>query len=186
MPEFDWQQACQEAASNGDERPTWAYDWPAGEILAECLAELIDCRGKHVCDLGCGRGRLGRQALSLHAERVCFADGSQHPLAYLQQLVVDARASFHQHRWGAPIPEAPYDLILGGDILYRPECFQDLLHSIATSLTATGKALLADPRNQLEPVLADLTRAEGLRWQTRRLEQGITLVTLPLDQKSTK
>lgn len=171
FPDFDWQAACKEVADS-DERPTWAYTWPAGLRLLGDLAELIDLRGLRVCDLGCGRGLLGLAALQLGAASVHFCDASETVLSYVQECLdhngLSQRSSCHPHRWGTPIPGAPFDLILGGDILYRPECFTELLDSIATGLSQEGQALLADPRQKLEKELSALAIARSLRTTIQR------------------
>ncbi|MBA3710733.1 MAG: methyltransferase domain-containing protein [Planctomycetes bacterium] len=151
---------------------TGGYPWPAGERLTRDLAAIVSCAGLTVCDLGCGRGALGCAALASGARRVAFADVNPDALATAEAIVADrgwsARASFHRHRWDEPIPLAPYDLILGGDILYRPDFFSELMSTIAASLAADGRCLLSDPRKRLDPELAGLASAHGLALRTKR------------------
>ncbi len=153
---------------------TWAYQWPAGARLARDFATIVSCVGLAVCDLGCGAGALGRAALAGGARSVTFADGNPAALASvhaaLGAMADDARIEFHPHRWGEPLPGAPYDLILGGDILYRPECFADLLTSIAHGLGEHGRCLLSDPRKVLEPELPMFAEERALTWTTRRMK----------------
>jgi predicted nicotinamide N-methyase len=157
---------------------TGAYEWPAGARFARELATLADCRGRAVCDLGCGRGALGRIALVSGARSVAFLDGAADVVATLRaELGGDPRASFHLHRWGEAAPGAPYDLILGGDILYRPDCFAALLDSIAGGLAHDGLCLLSDPRTALEPELPSLARERGLSWIASR-RSDVTVVQL--------
>ena len=165
-PDFDWQAAFSNAEASGDDRPTWAYDWPAGQRMSAELAQLTTIKNARVCDLGCGRGQLGFTALELDARLVYFCDHSAEILSYVGNKL--HHNGFHErgvcstHRWGSPIPGAPFDVILGGDILYRPECFADLLASIASSLSTSGLALLSDPRSELEPELFELSIPLGL------------------------
>ena len=178
-PEHNWQQAVEAAAAEGDERPTWAYDWPAGKRLAGELTELATLDGQRVCDLGCGRGRLGLIAAMAGAQ-VTWADGSPHPLAFVAATAAcNGLAGQHVlHQWGEPVPHGPYDLIVGGDILYRPECFTALLRSIADSLAPHGQALLSDPRSRLESELPEIAATCGLSWRSERRPAGYTLVCL--------
>jgi hypothetical protein len=88
----------------------------------------------------------------------------------------EPRAAFHQHRWGEPMPRR-YDLILGGDILYRADCFPALLDSIASGLAANGLCLLSDPRERLEDELPQLAAERGLTWTTER-RRDFTLARL--------
>ncbi|MCK6490628.1 MAG: protein N-lysine methyltransferase family protein [Planctomycetes bacterium] len=150
---------------------TWAYDWPAGRGLARDLAALADCRGRRVADLGCGRGGLGAAALQAGAAAVAFCDGSARALAYVAEAVrlnqAGDRARCHIHRWGEPLPDGPWDLILGGDLLYRPAVVPALLASIAASLAAEGCALLSDMRHQADDEIEASAGQQGLttRWQ---------------------
>jgi SAM-dependent methyltransferase len=150
---------------------TGGYAWPAGDRMARDLHAVAAFAGRRVLDLGCGPGQLGRRALALGAATVVFADGSA--------AVVAALAGFAavEHRWGDPVPGAPFDVILGGDILYRPECFADLLRSIALALAPDGVALLSDPRPVLDAELPALAAAAHLTWTTAR-RADYTLATL--------
>ncbi len=151
---------------------TWRYDWPAGGRLLGELAALIDPRGRRVVDLGCGRGRLGAWALAQGAAEVIFADQSANALAEVAARHPQGRTLVH--RWGEPLP--PADLVLGGDILYRAALFPELIASLASALSQGGLALLADPRQTLEPELPRLAAAHGLDWREERRPAAYTLV----------
>lgn len=158
---------------------TWRYDWPAGRRLLAELSTLAPLAGRRVADLGCGRGRLGLAALDLGATSVVFADASPAALAALAADLAGhpraACARLCEHRWGAPLPGGPCDLILGGDILYLPQEFPALLDTVAVSLADGGQALLADPRSTLEAELPRLAQARGLTWTQTRRPGGYTL-----------
>jgi predicted nicotinamide N-methyase len=159
---------------------TWAYGWPAGQKLGADLADLVTCQGLRVADLGCGRGHNGFSALALGAAVVAFADASALALDFVAAVAaanaLEPRCRICQHEWGEPLPGAPYDLILGGDILYRPDWFARLLDTLASSLAPHGLALLSDPRQALDDDLPRLARAAGLTWETTRQTHGYTLV----------
>jgi SAM-dependent methyltransferase len=148
---------------------TGVYRWPAGDRLSKDLHAVIVLTGLRVLDLGCGPGQCGRRAQELGAAEVVFADGNPVAVAALPGAVL--------HQWGDPVPGAPFAVILGGDILYRSECFAALLHSIALALTPQGVALLADPRPSLESELPALAEQAGLTWKTVR-RSDYTLVTV--------
>ncbi|MBA3846897.1 MAG: methyltransferase domain-containing protein [Planctomycetes bacterium] len=152
--------------------------------MAAELASVVDCRDRRVADLGCGRGHLGLTALTGGAASVLFADGHPEAIARLGRVIAAngfaARARAAQHTWGGPLPTAPFDVILGGDVLYRPECFAPLLRTIAGSLAPAGRCLLSDPRLRLEEELADLAVAEGLTHASRRSDRGYTVLSLSL------
>ncbi|HYE04055.1 MAG TPA: methyltransferase domain-containing protein [Planctomycetota bacterium] len=167
---------------DGAREATWSYAWPAGERMAAELAAVVDCRDLTVADLGCGRGHLGLTALTGGAASVLFADGHGDAIARLDRVIaangLAARARAARHEWGDPLPDAPFDVILGGDVLYRPECFAALVRTIAGSLAAGGRCLLSDPRLRLEDELADRAAAAGLAWSSRRRDGGYTLLSL--------
>lgn len=171
-PDFDWAQAHRLAADGGDERPTWAYEWPAGQRLAQALIQDQRCRGKRVVDLGCGRGPVGKAALASGAREVVFADSCSHILAYLDAWIahneLTARARTWQHRWGEPVSEPAFDLVLGGDVCYRPECQGDLIASVAGLLAEDGLGILSDPRQRPEPALREFSAEYGLHLELTR------------------
>ncbi|MBA3938927.1 MAG: methyltransferase domain-containing protein [Planctomycetes bacterium] len=168
------------AAAPPDTDLTWAYGWPAGQKLGADLGDLVDCRGLRVADLGCGRGHNGFSALALGAAMVAFADGSALALEFVAAVAaandLAPRCRTHLHQWGEPLPQAPFDLILGGDILYRPDWFDRLLGTLAASLAPHGLALFSDPRQALDADLPRLASAAGLTWETTRQARGYTLV----------
>ena len=168
--------------ARGDADLTWAYPWPAGERLAADLAEIADCRGLRIAEMGCGRGRSGLTALLLGAAEVLFADIAAEPLSYVTEAMaanqVSNRGRTSLHAWGDRLPGAPFDLLIGADILYRPAFHASLLKSIASSLHPAGQCLLADPRTELEPELPLLAAACGLSWRQQRRALGYTLVTV--------
>jgi SAM-dependent methyltransferase len=150
--------------------------------MAGELALIARCADLRIADLGCGRGHLGLAALALGARHVAFCDGSPRPLAWVAAVLAHNhladRAACHQHRWGSPVPDGPYDLILGGDILYRGDAIPALVHSIADSLAPDGIALLGDPRSAPDPVLLEALASTGLTATHLRREAGYTLTRL--------
>ncbi len=158
---------------------TGAYAWPAGSRLAEELAQLVDCRGATVADLGCGLGQLGFSALALDAAQVRFADGARALVELAARTIscnqLGARAQASVHQWGDPLPGAPFTLILGGDILYRPECFSGLAATLDASLAPGGECLLADPRRTLDPEFTTALAHHALAWIWERRAAGYTL-----------
>lgn len=167
------------APADNTEDHTGVYAWPAGERLARDLSGLLECRGLRVLDLGCGRGHLGFSALRLGATEVVFADGN--PVVRDGVAAVGAangiRANVIAHDWGEPVPGGPFDVVLGGDLLYRPNHVPALFASIASALSPNGLALLSDPRQRLEAELPRLAATAGLTWCPER-RYDYTLVRL--------
>jgi predicted nicotinamide N-methyase len=148
--------------------------------LAAELGCVADCRSRRVADLGCGRGALGLTALTLGAQDVLFADASPVAIDFVDRALLanrlSGRAVAVPHTWGGALPGAPYALLLGGDILYRPELFPALIATIAASLAPDGLCLLSDPRQRLEDGLPGLAARHGLDWRCERRPAGYTLV----------
>jgi predicted nicotinamide N-methyase len=167
---------------SGDADLTWAYPWPGGERLAADLPALGPWNGLRIAELGCGRGRCGLTLLLLGAESCLFCDGSPEPLAYVTSALAHnhlaERGCTAQHSWGAMVPNGPYDVLIGADILYRPAYHVALLTSLAGALAPQGRALLSDPRAELEPDLRDQAQSVGLSWHEERRPGEYTLVTL--------
>ncbi len=151
---------------------TGAYQWPAGAALASDLEHHVNGHGQRVLDLGCGRGALGFTAISLAAQYVVFADASPIAIDLVQRTItankLNDRATVVQLNWGDAPPLGPYDLILGGDILYRPGLFPALAHTIAQGLSPLGACLLSDPRTAVESNLPSIFKAVGLSWESKR------------------
>ncbi len=175
--------------ASADEDITGIYSWRVGSGLSAGLAAITDVSKRTVLDLGCGRGALGLSALALGAAHVTFADASPVVVDWLARLIalndLSGRASVVRHAWGEPVPGAPVELVLGGDVLYRPRCHDALLTSIAAALADDGLALLSDPRERLEPELPDLASAHGLTWATERRADS-TLVRIGRDTRRRK
>ncbi len=162
------------ACAHSGEDGTWRYAWPAGERFLSEIADLVEVRGRRVIDLGCGQGRLGLWAAQAGAAAVLFADRSAEALA---TIPLPPTGHLLTHRWGEPLPAC--DVLLGGDILYRPPTFPDLLASIASALIDPGAvAWLVDPRRSMEPELPEYAVRTGLSWAPTRREAGYTLVKL--------
>jgi SAM-dependent methyltransferase len=189
-PHLSWVVAPTDGPRRGlasdDEDVTCLYQWPAGAFLGTLPLMRDTCAGRRVADLGCGRGALGLGACAHGATRVLFADASPVAIDFLTRTLaangLADRARAALHRWGTPLPDGPWEVILGGDILYRPECFTDLLDTIAASLTTDGVALLSDPRVRLEESLTGLAAERALTWETARIAH-ITVVSIRRRQR---
>ena len=140
-----------EAAFDDDEfLPYWAELWPSGIALAEAVAAL-DVRGLRVLELGAGLG-LPSLAAALGGADVLATDWSEDAVALLQDNAARNGAALRAAtvRWDDPralVAAAPWDLVLGADLLYERRN-ADVLLELLPRLGAS--VLLADPGRPFE------------------------------------
>ena len=128
--------------------PYWAELWPSGVALARRVAARA-LKGARVLELGCGLG-LPSLAAALAGGRVLATDWSPQAIellhdnaerndAVLETAIVD---------WQRPAPlleRAPWDLVLGADLLYERRNVAPLLELLPPLLGERGELWLADP-----------------------------------------
>jgi predicted nicotinamide N-methyase len=142
--------------------PYWAELWPSGVALARRVAARA-LRGARVLELGCGLG-LPSLAAALAGGRVLATDWSPQAIellrdnaelngAALETAIVD---------WKQPaaiVERAPWDLVLGADLLYERRNVEPLLVLLPALLGERGELWLADPgRAPAEDFLAGFER----------------------------
>jgi len=128
-----------------DRLPFWAELWPSGSALAAAVAAL-DLTGRRVLELGCGLG-LPALAAALRGADVLATDWAEDAIELLQRnaernglFVRVARV-----RWSEPEPllrAAPWDLVLGADLLYEARNAKQLAELLPG---LGGDLLLAEP-----------------------------------------
>jgi predicted nicotinamide N-methyase len=135
-----------EAAFDEDEfLPYWAELWPSGLGLARHVAGL-ELSGRRVVELGCGLG-LPSLAAALRGADVLATDWADDAIELLRRNAerngVTLRVA--QVRWSEPEPllrAAPWDLVLGADLLYEERNAEQLA---ALLPQLGGETLLAEP-----------------------------------------
>jgi predicted nicotinamide N-methyase len=159
-----------EAAFDEEEfLPYWAELWPSGLALARHVAAR-DLSGLRVLELGCG---LGVPALTaaLCGGEVLATDWAEDAIDLLGRnaernglFLRTARV-----RWSEPEPllrAAPWDLVLGADLLYEArnaEQLAELLPGLA------GEVLLAEPGRPYAKEFLERFRAEPVGERIYRL-----------------
>jgi predicted nicotinamide N-methyase len=125
--------------------PYWAELWPSGLALARHVAGL-DLDGWKVLELGCGLG-LPALAAALRGAEVLATDWAEEAIELLQRNTerngVFLRAA--RVRWSEPEPllrAAPWDLVLGADLLYEVRNLEQLAFLLPA---LCGEVLLAEP-----------------------------------------
>lgn len=140
--------------------------WPAAIALAhEIAARADDVRGRTVLELGAGTGLPGIVAASLGARvtqtdrqelamSVCRRNGERNGVAGIEYRLVD---------WTDWRDEAPYDWIIGSDILYGESFHPHLRAIFESSLAPGGRVLISDPYRATSFRLLEAMEAEGWR-----------------------
>ena len=150
-----------EAAFDEDEfLPYWAELWPSGLALARHVAGL-ELAGRRVLELGCGLG-LPSLAAALRGADVLATDWAEDAIELLRRNAerngVELRVA--RVRWNEPEPllrDAPWDLVLGADLLYE-ERNADQLAALLPSLG--GEVVLAEPGRPYAKVFLERFDAE--------------------------
>ena len=142
--------------------PYWAELWPSGVALARRVAARA-LRGARVLELGCGLG-LPSLAAALAGGRVLATDWSPQAIELLRNNAERNGAALETAvvDWQRPAPlleRAPWDLVLGADLLYERRNVAPLLELLPPLLGERGELWLADPgRAPAEDFLAGFER----------------------------
>jgi predicted nicotinamide N-methyase len=135
-----------EAAFDEEEfLPYWAELWPSGLALARHLAGL-ELRGLKVLELGCGLG-LPSLAAAARGADVLATDWAEDAIGLLRKNAErnGVLLRFARVRWSEPEPllrAAPWDLVLGADLLYEARNAEQLAELLPQ---LGGEVLLAEP-----------------------------------------
>jgi predicted nicotinamide N-methyase len=135
-----------EAAFDEEEfLPYWAELWPSGLALARHVATL-ELDGKRVLELGCGLG-LPALTAALRGADVLATDWAEHAIELLRRNAerngVFLRVA--RVRWSEPetlLRAAPWDLVLGADLLYEARNAEQLAELVPG---LGGELVLAEP-----------------------------------------
>ena len=160
----------EEAFADDEFLPYWAELWPSGVALARAVAEL-DVRGLRVLELGAGLG-LPSLAATLGGADVLATDWAEDAVELLRTNALRNRIALRVERvrWDAPeqlLREAPWDLVLGADLLYERRNADQLLVLLPQ---LGGDVLLAEPgRPFAKSFLA--------RWQAEEIAERVYRLT---------
>jgi len=125
--------------------PYWAELWPSGVALARVVAEQ-DLAGARVLELGAGLG-LPSLAAAVRGAQVLATDWAEEAVALLRENAAANGIALRAERvrWDDPGPllaDAPWDVVLGADLLYEDRNATLLLELLPR---LGGDILLADP-----------------------------------------
>ncbi|MFL5958840.1 MAG: class I SAM-dependent methyltransferase [Gaiellaceae bacterium] len=140
--------------------PYWAELWPSGVALARQVAER-ELHGLRVLELGCGLG-LPALAAGLRGGEVLATDWAEDAIELLRRNAerngVFLRVA--RVRWNEPEPllrAAPWDLVLGADLLYEARNAEQLAELLPL---LGGEVLLAEPGRPYAKEFLERFRAE--------------------------
>ncbi|MGH6829388.1 MAG: class I SAM-dependent methyltransferase [Rhizomicrobium sp.] len=144
-----WQKTEAELDRTGIAPPYWAFAWPGGQALAR---HVIDhpalVRGKRVLDVGAGSGLVALAAAKAGAQHVTAADIDPMAPAVIHRNALANGLRVEAAAMDATMGEAPYDLILIGDMFYERALAERLLAWL-TRLDA--QVLIGDPGRSYFP-----------------------------------
>ena len=170
----------EEAFEHEEFLPYWAELWPASVALA-CAVSALRVRGLRVIELGCGLA-LPSIVAALGGAEVQATDWSPDAIraAALNAERNGARVATELVSWADPEPllaGAPWDVVLGSDLLYERRNVEELLELLPRLVEGgRGEVLLADPGRPLEPEF--LERAAAGVWQITSEPGGLQRVRL--------
>jgi predicted nicotinamide N-methyase len=152
--------------------PYWAELWRSGIALAEVVSTL-ELRDKRVLELGAGLG-LPSLAAALRGAKVLATDWADDAVALLRANAKrnSIRLRVKRVRWDAPealLREAPWELVLGADLLYEERNAAQLLELLPQ---LGGEIVIADPGR---PFAKDFFA----QWEVETLADGIYGIRLP-------
>jgi predicted nicotinamide N-methyase len=159
-----------EAAFDEEEfLPYWAELWPSGLALARHVATR-ELRGHRVLELGCGLG-LPALAAALRGADVLATDWAEEAIELLRRNAerngVFLRLA--RVRWSEPEPllrAAPWDLVLGADLLYEARNAEQLAELLPE---LGGEVLLAEPGRPYAKEFLERFRADPVGERIYRL-----------------
>jgi predicted nicotinamide N-methyase len=159
-----------EAAFDEEEfLPYWAELWPSGLALARHVATR-ELRGHRVLELGCGLG-LPALAAALRGADVLATDWAEEAIELLRRNAerngVFLRLA--RVRWSEPeslLRAAPWDLVLGADLLYEARNAEQLAELLPQ---LGGEVLLAEPGRPYAKEFLERFRADPVGERIYRL-----------------
>ena len=176
--------------ANVQEFPFWIKLWEASMVLADAMAAMPSTTDQRLLELGAGMAAPGLVAAA-SGYRVTLSDYEPHILDFQR---VSAAANkldnidFRMIDWLKPPEMAPFDRIIGAEILFRDDFFQPLLNIFTSYLTPQGEIYLAhDIRRQSVPKFLELAQQHfniGVIKRTLKGDDGeITILVNRLTRK---
>jgi predicted nicotinamide N-methyase len=150
--------------------PYWSVLWRSGLALAREL-DHAGLRGRRVIELGCGLGAPSLAAARAGAE-VLATDIDPEPLELVERNAEGNGLSVETARldWFAPedlMERAPFDLVVGADVLYERQSVAALLELLPR---LAPEALIAGPARPEAEAFLEWARE---RWTVETTTRGV-------------
>ncbi|MGA9796822.1 MAG: 50S ribosomal protein L11 methyltransferase [Rhizomicrobium sp.] len=160
-----WRKTEEDLQAMGVPPPYWAFAWAGGQALARYILDSPETvRDKSVLDFGAGSGLVAIAAAKAGARSVLAADIDAYAAA---AIALNAQANNVVLRVTTDDmlgSQAPYDVILCGDVCYEKPLAEALLAWLAAS---RAQVLLGDPGRSYFPK-SDVEQIALYRVQTTR------------------
>jgi predicted nicotinamide N-methyase len=161
---------AEEAFDHEELLPYWAEMWPSSVALAKAIGSRA-LRGARTLELGCGLG-LASIAAARAGGRVLATDWSAEAIRFteenairngveLETMVVDWSAP------GAIVARAPWQLVIGSDVLYEQRNVDQMLDLLPRLVDQTGEVWIADPGRLTS---MDFVLRSGRHWKRTTTE----------------
>jgi predicted nicotinamide N-methyase len=166
--------------------PLFGLLWPSGSRLAARMAIHTVCAGERILEIGCG---LALASLVGHRRGNDITASDCHPLAaaFLEEnLRLNALPpmKYRHGHWGAPalseatarsLPQGPYDLIIGSDLLYERDESGQLAAFIGRLAHVTAEVWIVDPDRGNRPAFNRNMAMQGFSMHEERLDEAASL-----------
>jgi predicted nicotinamide N-methyase len=158
--------------------PYWAELWPSSIVLARAVAAAKPA-GARVLELGCGLG-LPSIAAALAGGHVLATDRSTDALAFATYNagINGVSVEVDVCSWADPgsiLERAPWDLVLGADVLYHHGGLADLADLLPRLVADTGQVWLADPGRPPATTFLHVSAGWAEVREAPEVDQGVTV-----------
>jgi len=160
----------EEAFEQEEFLPYWADLWPSARVLAAAVAARA-LRGARTLELGCGLG-LPSIAAALAGGRVLATDWAPDAVAAAAHNAALNDVDFETAvvSWQRPeaiVARAPWDLVIGADLLYERRNVGQLLKLLPRLVDHRGEVWIADPGRRAAEAFVAGAEAEWERREQR-------------------
>jgi SAM-dependent methyltransferase len=145
--------------------PYWAEVWPSVHALVRYLSARSISDRQHICEIGCGLA-LASSFLAQKNHHLTAIDISPAACAYANRNIrlQSALGNALCCDWRRSPFKGTFDIIIASDVLYEPRWIEPVLSFVKNTLSASGRAIIADPkRASWEQFKVQATQSYGMQ-----------------------